>query len=69
MWDMSKQQTENSIGWMAREHWTDLQEPILVFYPTSQSAKISKIDGAAGSQEYAAAVRCVPGVRRPNCCL
>jgi hypothetical protein len=31
MWDMSKQQTEISIGWMAREHWTDLQEPMFVF--------------------------------------
>ena len=28
MWDVSTEETENSIGWMAREHWTDLPEPI-----------------------------------------
>jgi hypothetical protein len=26
MWIMSTEETENSIGWMAREHWTDLPE-------------------------------------------
>ena len=48
MWDMSKQQTENSIGWMAREHWTDLQEPIFFL----RSHRVQRSQRMMGQQAH-----------------